>query len=299
MYHVQSNLLGYGVIMSIFVSFAILENIDINFATIMRQSSGLKLRLILGLVMGAIALISYYSKTQVNPLTGEKQQVGMSPEQEVAMGLQSAPHMAQEYGGLYPDNGLQQQVKQVGNRVVRKFDEELKSRGVQDPYRFDFHLLRDSKTVNAFALPGGQIFITAGLLGRLGSEDQLAGVLGHEIGHVVHRHSSQQMAKSEFFQGLAGAATAASGSYNTAQVANYVAQVKMMKYGRDDELESDEFGVEYMIRAGYDPNAMIEVMEILAEAGGGDMDRDEFMSSHPNPANRISHIREHIKKYSR
>ncbi len=247
--------------------------------------------------MAVIALISYYGKTQVNPLTGESQQVGMTPEQEVAMGIQSAPEMAREFGGLYPDNQLQQQVKKVGNRVLRRFEEDLAVKGIQDPFRFDFHLLRDGETVNAFALPGGQIFITAGLLGRLKSEDQLAGVLGHEIGHVIHRHSSQQMAKSEFYQGLAGAATAASGSYNTAQIANYVAQVKMMKYGRDDELESDEFGVKYLILSGYEPNAMIEVMEILAEASGGQMDRDEFMSSHPSPANRIAHIKKHIENY--
>ncbi len=265
----------------------------------MRRSSGLKMRFILGLIMAGIALISYYGKTQTNPLTGEKQQVGMSPEQEVAMGLQSAPQMAQEYGGLYPDNAIQNQVKTVGNKLVNSFEETLQSAGVNNPYRFDFHVLRDPQTVNAFALPGGQIFITAGLLSRLKSEDQLAGVLGHEIGHVIHRHSAQQMAKGEFYQGLAGAATAASGSQSGAQIASYVAQIKMMKFGRDDELQSDEFGVRYMIQSGYQPESMIEVMEILAEASGGDMNRDEFMSSHPSPANRISKIQEHIQTYSR
>lgn len=261
--------------------------------------SGLKMRLILGLVMAAIAMISYYSKTQENPLTGEKQQVGMTPQQEVALGLQSAPQMANEYGGLYPDNEVQQQIKTVGNRIVMAFNEEVASRNLVNPYKFDFHVLRDAKTVNAFALPGGQIFITAGLLSRLETEDQLAGVLGHEVGHVVHRHSAQQMAKGEFYQGLAGAATAASGSYGGAQIANYVAQIKMMKFGRDDELQSDEYGVRYMIKSGYDPNALIGVMEILAQASGGDMNRDEFMSTHPSPSNRIENIKHHIQTYSR
>ncbi len=261
------------------------------------RSSGIKLRIIMALVMAGIALLSYYSKTQENPLTGEKQQVGMSPEEEVAMGLQSAPQMAGEYGGLYPSNELQQTVKAVGNRIVKTFEQSIAARGVQDPYRFDFHLLRDAETINAFALPGGQIFITYGLLSKLKSQDQLAGVLWHEVGHVIHRHSAQQMAKSEFYQGLAGAATAASGSYGGAQIANYVAQIKMMKFGRDDELQSDDFGVRYMIDAGFDPTAMIEVMEILAESGGG-MNRDEFMSTHPSPANRVEKIKEHIAKYS-
>lgn len=264
----------------------------------MRRSSGsFKTRIIIGLVMAAVAYFSYLGKTQDNPLTGESQHVAMSPEQEVAMGLQSAPRMAQEYGGLYPDQEVQNQVKAVGNKLINVFNRDLQERGIKNPYRFDFHVLRDNKTVNAFALPGGQIFITAALLGRLKSEDQLAGILGHEIGHVIYRHSSQQMATTELYQGLAGAATAAGGDMGGAQIANYVAQVKLMKFGRDDELESDEFGVQYMINSGYNPYAMIEVMEILAQAGGGEMNRDEFMSTHPSPANRIGKIKEHITKY--
>lgn len=262
----------------------------------MRNSGGFKIRLIIGLVMAAFAYFSYLSKTQDNPLTGESQHVGMSPQQEVAMGLQSAPQMAQEYGGLYPDQEVQNQVKAVGNKLISVFNRDLQGKGIDNPYRFDFHVLRDNQTVNAFALPGGQIFITAALLGRLKSEDQLAGILGHEIGHVIHRHSSQQMATTELYQGLAGAATAAGGDMGGAQIANYVAQVKLMKFGRDDELQSDEFGVKYMINGGYNPYAMIEVMEILAQAGGGDMNRDEFMSTHPSPANRIAKIKEHIAK---
>lgn len=260
--------------------------------------SGLKLRFVIGLVMAAMALFSYYSKTQANPMTGEKQQVSLSPQEEVAMGLQSAPEMAQQYGGLYPDQQVQNQAQQVGEMIVRAFNRELEGKNIANPYTFNFHVLRDDKTINAFALPGGQIFITAGLLARLKSKDQLAGVLGHEVAHVIYRHSSEQMAKTEFYQGLAGAATAAAGDMGASQIANYVAQVKLMKFGRDDELESDEFGVKYMIEAGYEPSAMIEVMEILAAAGGGKQ-RDEFMSTHPSPDNRIAKIQEHIQKYKK
>lgn len=264
----------------------------------MNNSGGFKLRLVIGLVMAVMALLSYYGKTQENPLTGEKQQVSLSPDEEVAMGLQSAPQMAEEYGGLFPDDKVQQKVKYIGNELVRTFNNEVESFGHGNPYQFDFHVLRDPQTVNAFALPGGQIFITVGLLSRLKSEDQIAGVLGHEIGHVVYRHSSEQMAKTEFYQGLAGAATAAAGDMGASQIANYVAQMKLMKFGRDDELESDEFGVKYMLKAGYNAESMIEVMEILAEASGG-RSRDEFMSSHPSPDNRIGRIKEHIEKYKK
>jgi predicted Zn-dependent protease len=263
------------------------------------QSSGFKFRLLIGLVMGIVALISYYSKNQVNPITGEKQHIDLTPQQEVAMGLQSAPQMAQEYGGVFNNNEVQQQAKAVGYKVVQQVEEEAKAKGISVPYQFDFHVLADDQTVNAFALPGGQIFITVGLLKRLKSEDQLAGVLGHEIGHVVHRHSAQQMAKSDFYQGLVGAvatATSDGTGMGGGQIAQYVAQIQEMKFGRNDELQADEFGVQYMIKANYNPNAMIEVMEILAQASGGQQ-RDEFMSSHPSPENRIVKIKEHIAKY--
>lgn len=249
--------------------------------------------------MAGIAAISYFSKTQENPITGENQQVSLSPAEEVRLGLESAPQMASQYGGLYPDNEVQNGIKTIGNKLVNAFNQELKDKNIGNPYRFDFHVLRDPKTVNAFALPGGQIFITVGLLSKLKNESQLAGILGHEIGHVIHRHSAQQMAKGEFYQGLAGAATAASGDYGTSQVANYVAQIRMMKFGREDELQSDEFGVKYMIQTGYDPYEMIEVMKILAEASGGALERDEFMSTHPSPANRIQKIEEHIREYGK
>lgn len=263
------------------------------------QSSGLKLRLIIGLVMAVVALFSYYSKNQVNPITGEAQHIDLTPEQEVAMGLQSAPQMAQEYGGLYSDNEVQQETKAVGYKIVKQVDDEAKAKGINIPYQFDFHVLADDQTVNAFALPGGQIFITVGLLKRLKSEDQLAGVLGHEVGHVIHRHSAQQMAKSDFYQGLVGAvatATSDGTGMGGGQIAQYVAQIQQMKFGRKDELQSDEFGVQYMIKANYNPNAMIEVMKILEEASGGQQ-QDEFMSTHPSPENRIAKIKEHIAKY--
>lgn len=264
------------------------------------RTSGFKLRFIIGIIMAIVALIGYYSKNQVNPFTGEEQHISLTPEQEVAIGLQSAPQMAQEYGGLYSDNEVQQEVKAVGNKIVNQLEKEANAKGIQIPYQFDFHVLADDQTVNAFALPGGQMFITVGLLKRLKSEDQLAGVLGHEVGHVVHRHSAQQMAKSDFYQGLVGAVATATTDPNSGmgagQIAQYVAQIQQMKFGREDELQSDDFGVKYMIEAGYNPNAMIEVMKILEEASGGAR-QEEFMSTHPSPENRIAKIKEHIAKY--
>src|SRR5690606_13141192 len=145
-------------------------------------------RFLLGAVVAIIAVIGYLNKTQVNPVTGEKQRVSLTPEEEVALGLQSAPVMTEQFGGLYRNSEAQQALKRIGQKLVQNSDAS------RSPYRFDFHILADAQTVNAFALPGGQIFITLALLQRLKTEDEVAGVLAHEIGHVVGRHSAEQMA---------------------------------------------------------------------------------------------------------
>jgi beta-barrel assembly-enhancing protease len=217
----------------------------------------------------------------------------MSVQDEIMMGLQAAPEMAQQFGGLYQDESAQQLVDTIGQKLVAQ------SEAAQSDYQFDFHLLADPETVNAFALPGGQIFITAALYERLQTEGQLAGVLGHEIGHVVARHSAERIAKAQLMEGLTGAAVIAAydpenpSSAQRAQMAALVGQLISMRYGRDDELESDRLGVRFMADAGYDPRSLIGVMEILAEAGGGS--QPEFFSTHPNPENRIQKIQAAIE----
>ncbi|WP_138989816.1 MULTISPECIES: M48 family metallopeptidase [unclassified Larkinella] len=257
----------------------------------MRSRAG---RLIFGLIAALIAVFTYFSNTQENPVTGEKQHISLTPEQEVQLGLESAPQMAQQFGGLYPDEKVQQSVKRVGQKIVNSTDVK------NSPYQFDFHVLADNKTVNAFAVPGGQIFITAALLDKLKNEDQLAGVLGHEITHVVGRHSAEQIAKQQLTQGLAGAAAIATEDPNSpgrnSAIAAYVANLIGLKYGRDDEIESDQLGVRWMVESGYNPEAMIDVMEVLKAAGGPNRP-SEFMSSHPDPDNRIERIQEAIAKY--
>jgi predicted Zn-dependent protease len=256
-----------------------------------RRGGGLKGRLFIGLLIAGFILFKYYSNQQENPITGEFQHVSISPAEEVQLGIQSAPQMAQQHGGLHPDQRAQDFVDQVGQKLV---DNTIVS---QSEYQYDFHLLRDDKVVNAFALPGGQVFITAALFGRLETEDQLAGVLGHEIGHVIHRHGAERIAKMELTQGLTGAAVVAAGDYNTAQAAQMIGSLINMKYGRDQELESDDWGVRLMIEAGYDPGALIGVMDILEEASGGQQRAPEFQSTHPSPDNRREKIKEAIEKY--
>ena len=240
-------------------------------------------RLLIGLVMMGFALFSYFASSEYNPVTGENQYIGLTTHQEIALGLQAAPDMIQRHGGLHPDAQAQAVVDRLGDELVRA------SVASQTDWQFDFHLLADRETINAFALPGGQVFITWALYSRFETEGQLAGVLGHEIGHVVARHSAQRIAKSRLTQGLTGAVAVASESAGSAQIAAVLGQLLNMRYGREDELQSDELGAQVMADAGYDPRSMVAVMGILAEASGGARG-PEFFSTHPNPENRIGRI---------
>jgi predicted Zn-dependent protease len=245
-------------------------------------------RVLIGLLFGLFGLVSYCTSTSENQITGEKQRVQLTPKEEVALGLQTREQMAAQFGGLYPDNALQEYVDQVGQRVVQK------SAASSSSYPFEFHLLRDTETINAFALPGGQIFITAGLLRRLKSEAQLAGVLAHEVSHVIGRHAAEHLAKQQLGSTLVAAVgVATTDEYGRgrqgAAVAQVVNELATLRYGRADELESDRLGVRFMTEAGYDPRAMIDVMEVLRTArntGGA----PEFLSTHPHPESRLEQL---------
>jgi beta-barrel assembly-enhancing protease len=202
--------------------------------------------------------------------------------------------MTQEFDGEDPNQNDQVLVDQIGNQIVAS------SPASQTPYEYEFHLLADQDTINAFALPGGQIFITRALYDQLQTEGQLAGVLGHEVGHVVARHSAEQIAKAQLTEGLTGAAVLATydpnnpSSAGTAQIAALIGQLITLKYGRDDELEADALGVCFMHDTGYDPQEMIGVMQILEAASQGNR-QPEFFSTHPDPGNRIARIQEDIQ----
>ena len=246
-------------------------------------------RLVIGAIIALFAIITYFSSTSENPLTGEKQRVAMTPEQEITIGYKSAPEMAAQMGGVSRNAQAVALVQRVGDLLVKQ------SVAAKSPYKFSFHVLADPKTVNAFALPGGPIFITEGLLRQLKSEAELAGVLGHEIGHVIARHSSERLAKQQLTQGLIGALVVGSGDYTSAQIGQMVGSMINMRYGREDEIESDALGIRIMGEAGYDPRGMIRVMEVLAKASGGSR-QPEFMSTHPAPENRAERIKEAIAK---
>ena len=252
-------------------------------------------RLLIAGVIALISIISYVSTRSTNELTGEKQHVTMTVDQEIGMGLQALPQMESQYGGESSDEEGRALVTAVGGRLVQH------SVAAKSRYQFRFHLLADPETINAFALPGGQVFITEGLFKRLKTEGQLAGVLGHEIGHVIERHSAQQLAKTQLTEGLTGAAVIASydpdnpRSRETAAVAAAIGQLVSLRYSRGDELQADEWGVKLTAAAGYDPRAMLGVMEVLEAASHG-ASPPEFFSTHPNPEHRLVKIKQLIAK---
>jgi len=250
--------------------------------------SRLLFRLIIGAAFGLFGLLSYFTSTTENPVTGETQRVKLTPEEEIALGRQARDELLAQGGGLHPDQVLQDYIDQVGAEVVQDSD------AAQSPYPFEFHLMQDPETVNAFALPGGQIFITTALLDRLDAESQLAGVLGHEVAHVVARHGAEHLAKQQLGAFLVNAVVLGTSdnpqdSRQAAILAQAIQQLVNLQYGRQDELESDRLGIDFMTDAGYNPEGLVELMQVLKEAGGGAAP-PEFFSTHPNPDNRIERI---------
>jgi predicted Zn-dependent protease len=247
------------------------------------------------LMLFAVGKWFFFTEKETNAITDQTKRVPWGPEKDVALGLQAAPQMAAQHGGLHADTRLQALVDKVGEKLIR--DNAIGDWAPEfQKYRWDFHLLADEKMVNAFALPGGQIFFTHGLFSKLETEDEVAGVLGHEIGHVIARHSAQQMAKNSFISGLVQAGTVAvsDGGMGSHQTAQMIQAMLTTKYGRADEIQSDTLGVQFMMNAKYNPEGLIRVMKVLKATSGGSR-QPEFLSSHPDPGNRVENIQAMIK----
>lgn len=253
--------------------------------------------IVIALIMAAFGLFMYMTQTEENPVTGVKQHISLTPDQEIRLGLQSAPEMAAQMGGeVSSDDPRAQEVQKIGNEIVRH------SQAQKGPWRYQFHLLADPKTINAFALPGGQIFITEGLLDKLQTEAQLAGVLSHETGHVIQRHAAQHMAKGQLGQILVMATGVGASDYDpshgqqAAVIASVVNKLLELRYTRKDELEADQWGLILMSEAGYDPKAMLEVMKILEQSAPGGH-QPEILLTHPYPKNREEQIKAYLEAH--
>src|SRR5947207_13820374 len=223
----------------------------------------------------------------VNPATGSRQLMLISESQEIAMGRDYDNQVVASIG-LYPDSGLQRYLQQFGARLAAT------SEPPNLPWSFR---VVDDPVVNAFALPGGYIYVTRGILAHLNSEAELAGVVGHEIGHVTARHSASQMTKQQLAQvGLVVGAIASPEFGRYTGLAGQALGVLFLKYSRDNERQADDLGLRYMRRVNYDPREMPHVFEMLTHVsqaqGGGWV--PEWLATHPDPENRRGRIEQEV-----
>lgn len=222
-----------------------------------------------------------------NPATGKLELDLIPSSQEIQMGQDEKKQVEQQLG-LYDDPKLAAYVSGVGQKIAAV---------TGTTFKFSYEIVEDA-SVNAFALPGGPIFVNRGLLGYVTSEAELAAVLGHESGHVAAHHSANQLSKQELAQvglGLGAALSPAVGALG--QVASAGLQVLFLKYSRDDETQADELGFRFMTRAGYDPHQMIPLFQMLdgvgKQAGGGMT--PQWLETHPDPGNRLQATLDRIK----
>jgi predicted Zn-dependent protease len=217
----------------------------------------------------------------VNPATGRRQ-ISLVPEgSEVEIGRQADREIVASIG-LYDDAEAQAYVSALGKKLAAS------SERPNLPWSFK---VVDDPTVNAFALPGGFIYVTRGLMTHLQSEAELVAVLGHEIGHVTARHGADQMTKAQLANIGLGVGAIVTGREDIVGMASQGLQLLFLKYGRDDERQADDLGLRYLIRGGYDPQPMVEVLDTLervsaAQGGGGRL--PTWLSTHPAPGDRRS-----------
>lgn len=222
-----------------------------------------------------------------NPATGEQQFVLMSDEEAAETGAEQHPKILERFGGAYDDPDLAAYVSRVGQKVAAE------SERADVDYTFT---VLDSPIANAMALPGGYIYVTRGLLALMNDEAELAALLGHEIGHVVARHSNEQMAQQTTASIGAVLVGVALGSEAATRLANVGAEAYVASYSRDQELEADRLGLRYASAAGYHADGMADTLRQLlrqrelrqtlaGQGGGGDM---SIFASHPNPEDRIA-----------
>ena len=218
-----------------------------------------------------------------NPVTGKSELSLVSEAQEIQMGQEGAKEVAQTIG-FYNDAKVQSYVAEIGKRMAAESE--------RPNLPWEFHVVDDA-AVNAFAIPGGFIYVTRGLMSSINTEAELATVVGHEIAHVTNRHSVQQISKAQLAQlGLGIGSILSSDIAKFGQLAGAGLSLLFLKYGRDAENQADQGGFRYALGQNYDVREMPKVFETLgrlSESGGGGR-LPEWLSTHPDPGNRIKHI---------
>jgi len=237
-------------------------------------------RVIMLALAGALALSAGCA---VNPVTGDEELMFFSPENDAKLGRQYAAPIEKELDGRIPDENLQRYINEVGQKIAR----------VCHRPDLSYHFTAvETKMTNALALPGGYIFITRGLLKEMKTEGQLAAVLAHEVGHVVARDTMAALSRQLSMTAIVAAAHVGGAPGRVTRAVDLTSAMLSLQYSREDEKEADLTGLSYMTQAGYDPNGIVQMMQILGELQT--VRPIEFFSTHPNPESRIAYLKEKI-----
>jgi predicted Zn-dependent protease len=235
----------------------------------------------------ALSLLLALAACVRNPITGKRQFSLVSTQEEISIGQQAAKDVQQSIG-LLPNPQVQEYVARVGKELAAK------SERPELPWSFQ---VLDDPTVNAFALPGGPIFVTRGILTHMNSEAELAAVLGHEIGHVTARHSADQITRAQVAQlGLGLGSVLSPDLAKYGELASAGLGLMLLKYGRNAETQSDELGLRYMLDARYDPREMLDLFRMLSRVQEGQEGGrlPTWLATHPNPGDRLNETQKRL-----
>lgn len=231
-----------------------------------------------------------FNACATNPVSKKKQLVFMSEEQEIAMGKEADPQIIAQYG-LYEDQAIQDFINEKGKQMA----------DISHRPKLEYHFrVVDSEILNAFAVPGGYVYFTRGIMAHFNNEAEFAGVLGHEIGHIAARHTVEQQRNQILGQaGILAGVILAPDLAGLAEPASQGLGLMLLKFGRDAERESDRLGVEYSTRIGYDANEMADFFKTLERQGAKNSagELPEFLSTHPNPGDRLKTVGKLAKEW--
>jgi len=237
-----------------------------------------------------IAILSLTLACAVNPVTGKKEFMLLSEADEIKLGAQSDQSIVQMYG-VYDSPDLKKYLDDLGQKMV--------TISHRPQLKFEFKLM-DSPVINAFAVPGGYVYITRGIMAYLNSEAELAGVVGHEIGHVTARHSAKQYSNAQIAQvGLGLGQVLAPEFAHYAGLAAQGIQLLFLRFSRDNERQSDDLGVEYSMKVGYDAHEMSNFFATLNKMRGEKSEGGlpDWFSTHPDPADRVVDVRKKANEW--
>ena len=238
-----------------------------------------------------LVIVPWLFSCAVNPVTGKAEFMLLSDEDEIKMGQQTDPEIKRMYG-VYTDHDLEVYVASLGNQMARISH--------RPNLNYEFKIM-DSPAINAFAVPGGYVYLTRGILAYLDNESQLAGVIGHEIGHITARHSAQQYSKAQLAQvGLGLGAMVSENFAGLAQLAGQGLSLLFLKFSRDNERQADQLGVEYSSKVGFDAREMghfFETLDRMQDDNKGGL--PFFLTTHPNPENRVGAVKLAAEKWQK